>query len=97
MGLAGWFKTKFKPEKEEETDDLVGKMEGAEFIPKIVPADEEVSTRVLSPKKLNRRLEIIDNHIRKLEKNGDPNGKLTEWLNLKEKVKAMLWIYYDIN
>lgn len=85
-----------QPKEETKKDDgiLKGEIVGGTMTPVITPT-QKLSTHILSPKKLNNRLSIITQHIASLEKRGASAETLAHWRERKEKVKAMLWIYYD--
>ena len=78
----------------EDDGILKGDIIGGTITPVITPV-EKISTHILSAKKLNNRLRILTEHIPVLKKRGASPEMIAHFEERREKVKAMLWIYFD--
>jgi len=86
-------------EETEEEDGLELGMVGAEVTPISVrptATAQEAIALTLPLSKLNNRLERINKSIKKWEDIGGREDKVEYFKERKEKTKALLWIYYDV-
>jgi len=99
MGLFSFLFGRHKKEVVEEEDGLELGMVGAEVTPisiKPTATAQEAIALTLPLEKLNHRLKLITNTIKKLEARGGPKEKIEHFKQRREKTKALLWIYYDV-
>jgi len=98
MGLFSFLFGRHKKEVVEEEDGLELGMVGAEVTPlsiKPTATAQEAIALTLPLEKLNHRLKLITNSIKKWEVRGGPKEKIEHLKERREKTKALLWIYYD--
>lgn len=92
MSILNWLRNKNK-QKQQQNNKLEAGMGGGVVTPIVGAFAKTPKNRLLN------RLNIINKQIEKLQNDSHKNvsSKLQHWEKRKDKVKALLWIYYDEN